>query len=71
MSPAVILAIAQGAGALIEIWRQHAGHPSDWTPSQQDWADLLTLNEKTAEDYKREAAERLGIPWPTAPGPEA
>jgi len=66
MNQILAMAIAQGAAAFIEIWRQHAGKPADWTPSQQEWADLLSLNDKTADDYKREAAERLGVPWPVA-----
>lgn len=66
MNPTTAMAIAQAVAALIEIWRQHAGKPEGWTPNQQDWADLLTLNEKTAEQYKREAADRLGITWPPA-----
>lgn len=61
MNPATLLAISQGVSALIEIWRQHANKPEGWTPTAQDWDDLLTLNNKTAEDYKREARERLGL----------
>ncbi len=64
MNPTLILALAQSAAGLIDIWREHAGKSAGWTPSPVDWDDLLTLNDKSADDYKREAAERLGIPWP-------
>lgn len=63
MDPITAAAIAQGAAALITLWRNHASKPDNWTPSEQDWHDLLALNSKTAEDYKREAAARLGIRW--------
>lgn len=61
MNPTIAIAIAQGIGALVEIWREHAGKPPEWKPSQQDWDALLVLNEKTAEDYKREARERAPL----------
>lgn len=64
MNPTTALAIAQGINALIAIWREHANKPADWTPTPEDWAAMLALNEKTAEDYKREAAARLGVAWP-------
>lgn len=56
MNPTLALAISQGITALIEIWRIHANKPQGWTPSQADWDALLLLNEKTADDYKKEAA---------------
>lgn len=61
MNPLIIAAIAQGIGGLIEIWRLHANKPEGWTPTAQDWDDMLLLNDKTAEDYKAEARARLGI----------
>lgn len=64
MNPLIALSISQGVAALLDLWRQHAGKPADWTPTETDWNDLLALNEKTAADYKREAAARLGVPWP-------
>lgn len=64
MNPTIALAISQGIAALIEIWRQQADKPADWTPSDADWAALLAFNTKTASDYKAEAAARLGVPWP-------
>lgn len=67
MNPITASAIAQALLGLIEIWRQNANKPPEWVPSQQDWDDMLTFNDKTAEDYKREAAERLGIQWPPPP----
>jgi len=61
MNPLIAAAIAQGISGLIEIWRVHSGKPAGWVPSPQDWDDMLVLNEKTAEDYKTEAAARLGV----------
>lgn len=63
MDPTTATAIAQGVSALIAIWRQHSSKPADWQPTEADWSDLLALNEKTATDYKREAAARLGVAW--------
>lgn len=64
MNPVAAAALAQGLAALIEIWRVNAGKPAGWTPSQQEWTDLLALSDKMPDDFKREAAERLGLPWP-------
>lgn len=41
--------------AALEIWRTHANKPPGWTPTPEDWAELRRLNDKTAEDYEREA----------------
>ncbi len=64
MNPIIAAGIAQGISALIQIWRENASKPPAWVPTDQDWNDMLAFNEKTAEDYKAEAAARLGIPWP-------
>lgn len=55
MNPIIAAAISQGVSALIEIWRQHASKPPEWTPSQADWDTLLSQNDKTAQQYKDEA----------------
>ena len=62
MNPAILDAIAAGITALIEIWRNHSGKPAGWTPTAADWDELLKLNDKTAQDYKDEAAAKLGTP---------
>ena len=67
MNPTLAAAIAQGLFALVEIWRQSANKPPEWVPTEQDWEDMLAFNEKTASDYKKEAADRLGIAWPPSP----
>lgn len=59
MNPTIAIAISQGIGALIEIWRQHANKPPEWTPSQSDWDALLVINQKTAQQYKDEARVAL------------
>ena len=64
MNPLIALAIAQGIAALIQIWREAANKPAGWEPTDADWDALLALNSKTAAEYKQEAADRLGIPWP-------
>lgn len=64
MNPVIASAIAQAVSGLIAIWRENANKPPEWTPTDQDWTDMLLMNEKTSEDYKKDAAERLGIPWP-------
>ena len=64
MNPTIVIAIAQSVAGIIDIWREHAGKPAGWTPTAQDWDDLLKLTDKSAAEYKREAAERLGVPWP-------
>lgn len=38
--------------------------PLGWKPTAQELADILSLNDKTPEDFYREAAGRLGVPWP-------
>lgn len=63
MDPIAAAALAQGLAALIELWRIQANKPAEWVPTQQDWTDLLALSDKMPEDYKREAAARLGLPW--------
>lgn len=64
MDPITAAAIAQGISALIQIWRQIANKPPEWTPTPEEWDALLALNNKTADDYKKEAAAVLGLPWP-------
>lgn len=64
MNPTTAAIIAQIAAALIELWRQTANKPEGWVPSAEEWDAVLALNEKTAEQYKQEAAELLGLPWP-------
>lgn len=56
MNPLLAQAISTGIISLIEIWRINANKPAGWIPSREDWDSLKILNEKTAEDYKREAA---------------
>lgn len=58
---AIIAAIIRGA---IELWGNHSGKPPGWKPTAQELADILSLNDKTPEDFYREAAGRLGVPWP-------
>jgi len=64
MNPVIAAAISQGLSALIQIWAQNASKPAGWTPTQEEIDAMLKLNEKTADDYKAEAAALLGIPWP-------
>ena len=64
MNPLIALAIAQGINALIQIWRESASKPAGWEPTDADWDALLVFNSKTSDQYKQEAADRLGIPWP-------
>lgn len=64
MNQLIAFAISQGIAALIEVWRVHANKPADWIPTQADLTALLALNEKTAEDYKREARQALSDPLP-------
>lgn len=64
MNPTIAAAIAQGLSALIQIWRENANKPPEWTPTAADWDELLATNTKTADDYKREAAALIGVPWP-------
>lgn len=59
MNTALAYALAQVAAGIIEIWRQHENRPPEWEPTAADWQRLLSRNEKTAEDYKREAREAL------------
>lgn len=63
---AALSAILRG---LIELWATHSGKPEGWIPTEADINDLLALNDKTPEDFYREAALRLGVVWP-APEPE-
>lgn len=65
MNPLVAIAIGEGLAALIELYRIHANKPEGWKPSPEDIANLLKLADKTAADYKREAAAALGLPWPS------
>lgn len=63
---AALSAIIRGA---LEIWATHANKPEGWKPTQQEWDDMLALNEKTPEDFYKEAAGRLGVPWPPVETP--
>ena len=49
-------AIATVIIAGLKIWAEHKGKPAGWIPTPQDWAELESLTDKTAADYKREAA---------------
>lgn len=70
IDPIVGAAIAQGIAALIEIWRANANKPPEWVPSPEEWDAMLAFNDvKTANQYKVEAAARLGIQWPPSPNP--
>jgi len=62
MNPAAIYAVSQIIASAIEIWRQNANKPDGWMPTQADWDALLALNQKTAEDYVKEAQAALGTP---------
>lgn len=64
MNPLTAYAISQGIAALIEVWRVHTNKPAGWLPTQADLTALLALNEKTAEDYKREARQAMSDPIP-------
>lgn len=64
MTPIEAAALSAILRGLIELWATHSGKPEGWIPTQQDINDLLALNDKTPEDFYKEAAERLGIPWP-------
>lgn len=64
MNPMTALYLAQIAAGLIEIWRHAENKPADWQPAPSDWDRLLRNNEKTAEDYKREARQALSDPIP-------
>lgn len=56
MNPIIAAAIAQGIAALMEIWSNHANKPKGWVPTQDDWNELMSLSNKTPDDYKQEAA---------------
>lgn len=58
---AALSAILRG---LIELWANHSGKPEGWVPTEQDINDLLALNDKSPEDFYKEAALRLGVEWP-------
>jgi len=64
VNPVIAAAIAQAIAALVEIWRTNANKPPGWEPSDAEWTAMLALNEKSAAQYKQEAADLLGIPWP-------
>lgn len=61
---AIIAAIIRGG---IELWANHSGRPVGWQPTEAELSDILSLNEKTPEQFYKEAAERLGVAWPPAP----
>lgn len=60
-SASIIAAVIRGA---FELWAQHAGHQKGWQPTAEQLSDILSLNEKTPEQFYKEAAERLGVQWP-------
>jgi len=61
---AIIAAIIRGG---IELWANHSGKPKGWQPTAEELSDILSLNEKTPEQFYKEAALRLGLPWPPTP----
>lgn len=61
---AIIAGVIRGG---LELWANHSGKPSGWQPTAEELSDILSLNEKTPEQFYKEAAERLGVVWP--PGP--
>lgn len=67
MNPAIALIISQLLAFGLELWRNHADKPADWTPTAADWDELYARTGKTADDYKREARERLAREGTAAP----
>ena len=70
MDPALASLIATIIRGGIELWANHAGRPKGWQPTAEELSDILSLNEKTPEQFYKEAAERLGVQWPPPPPPE-
>ena len=66
IDPLTAALAAQAIVAALEIYRVHSGKPVGWTPSAAEWDELEAFGRRTPEDIKREAAERLGVPWPPA-----
>lgn len=64
MDPATLALIATVIRTGIELWATHAGKEPGWTPTQQELDDILILNDKTPEEFYKEAAARLGVVWP-------
>lgn len=58
---AIIAAIIRGG---LKLWGARLGKPEGWIPSSEEIAEIVLLNEKTPEEFYREAAERLGVAWP-------
>ena len=56
--------IAQSIVALVNLYATHTNKPEGWKPTEADWAEIDAWANKTPDDIKREAAERLGVPWP-------
>lgn len=67
MTPQEAALISATIRAIIELWGAHSGKPEGWIPTSEDINDLLALNDKSPEDFYREAALRLGVEWPTTP----
>ncbi len=63
---AIIASIIRGG---FELWANHSGRPPGWQPTAEELSDILSLNEKTPDQFYKEAAERLGVQWPL-PAPE-
>lgn len=61
---ALIAGIIRGG---FELWANHAGKPSGWQPTAEELSDILSLNEKTPEQFYREAETRLGVERPPTP----
>lgn len=60
----VVSGIAQSIVALMQLYKNHSGKPAGWTPSESDWLVIEEWAARTPEDIKKDAAERLGVPWP-------
>lgn len=58
---AIIAAIIRGG---LNLWASRLGKGPDWKPTAEDIQEIYDANEKTPEDFYKEAAGRLGVPWP-------
>lgn len=64
LATGVTAGIAQGIVALINLYAARTNKPAGWRPTDSDWLVIEEWANKTPEDIKREAAERLGVDWP-------
>lgn len=61
---ALIAGIIRGG---FELWANHSDKPPGWQPTAEELSDILSLDEKTPEQFYQEAAERLGVERPPTP----